>query len=71
MTEQIQGIIEVKKGYKMFFYKIGFWFLALTLLGFIGGLYFAQHYIIDRQLASAVTLQGIVIDNIPFDLKRR
>jgi hypothetical protein len=52
-------------------YKIGFWFLLLTLIGFVGGLFFAQHVIIERRLADAVKLQGIVIGNIPYDLKAR
>jgi hypothetical protein len=68
MTEQIQGATKITSG---FMYRIGFWFLALTLAGFIGGMYFAQHFIIERQLNDAVTLQGIVIGNTPFDLKKR
>lgn len=60
---------ELKKGGTA--YKVGFWFLLLTLLGFLGGMYFAQHVIIEKRLADAVKLQGIVINSQPYDLKAR
>jgi len=53
------------------FYKVGFFFLIIFLVGFIIGIYFAQDVIIERRLNDSIKLKGIVINSIPYDLKER
>lgn len=52
-------------------YRRGFYAVILALVGFIGGIYFAQHMIIAPKLDDAVKLKGIVINSQPYDLKER
>ena len=53
------------------FYKVGFWTTVILLIGFIGGIFFAQYMIIEKRLADSVKLGGIVIDQRVYDLKAR
>jgi hypothetical protein len=56
---------------KEVWYKIGFWFLSLFLMGFIAGMVFADKLIIEKRLEDSIKLKGIVINKIPYDLKER
>jgi hypothetical protein len=47
------------------------WFLIVLLLGFIAGWYMSTWMVIDPRLDDAVALKGIVIKNVPYDLKVR
>lgn len=52
-------------------YKLGFWTTILLLMGFIGGLFFAQYFIIDKKLAESARIGAVVINNKVFDMAER
>jgi hypothetical protein len=52
-------------------YKLGFWTTILLLIGFIGGIFFAQYFVIDRKLAEAARIGGVVVNNKVFDMTER
>ena len=56
---------------KEIFYKVGFYFLIIFLFGCSVGIYGAQKLIIERKLSEAIKLQGVVLNNLVYDIKLR
>lgn len=56
---------------KEIFYKVGFYFLIIFLFGCFVGIYGAQKFIIERKLSEAIKLQGVVLNNLVYDIKLR
>ena len=52
------------------FQKISFWLLLVFLVGFLCGSY-AMNQFVDIKMEDAKKLNGIVINNVPYDLKPR
>jgi hypothetical protein len=52
------------------FQKISFWLLLVFLVGFLCGSY-AMDRFVAMKMEDAKKLNGIVINNIPYDLKQR
>lgn len=50
-------------------YKAGFFVILILLVGFIGGLFFAQYAIIEPKHKESTRLKGIIIDNKVYTLQ--
>lgn len=52
-------------------YRIGFWFLFLFMIGFISGVFCAKEVVIKPKLEEAKIMSGLVIDGQPYNLVKR
>lgn len=70
LKERLKVFEEIQKGLSALFHMLSFWFLLIFLIGFLCGTYAMNKYL-DIRMRDAVKLNGIIINDLPYDLKIR
>lgn len=70
LKEKMKVFDGVLAGLSALFHLLSFWFLLVFLIGFLSGTYAMNKYL-DIRLSDSVKLNGIIINDLPYDLKQR